>query len=108
MYSVGPLQLLLLVAIAGAGAMCGFVASVVVLRNKRRARGCFILGVLTGWLAAAMTHGRHPQLGLFSALAGGFFRPQRIMGRGTGRAVGLALAVAAARRVRVTQMRQIS
>jgi hypothetical protein len=55
-------------------------------------------------LAAAMTHGRHRQLGLFSALlAGGFFRPQRIVGRGTGRAVGLA--VAAARRVRVTQMR---
>jgi uncharacterized membrane protein YeaQ/YmgE (transglycosylase-associated protein family) len=105
MYSVGPLQLLLLVAIAGAGAMCGFVASVVVLRNKRRARGFFVLGVLTGWLAAAMTHGRHRQLGLFSALAGGFFRPRRVMGRGTGRAVGLALAVAAARRVRVTQMR---
>ena len=78
MYSVGPLQLLLLVAIAGAGAMCGFVASVAVLRNKRRARGCFLLGVLTGWLAAAMTHGMHRQLGLFSALVGGFFRSFKI------------------------------
>jgi hypothetical protein len=107
MYAVGPLQLLLLVAIAGAGAMCGFVASVVILRNRRRARAYFILGVLTGWLAAT-TRGRHRKLGVCSALTGGFVHPQRIMGRRIGRAAGLPLAVAAARRVRVTQMRQIS
>jgi hypothetical protein len=97
MHAVGSLHLLLLVGIAGAGALCGFVASVVVLRNKRRARGYFILGVLTGWLAAVMAHRRHRKLSLFPALAGGFFRPQRIIGRATSRTVGLPLAVAAAR-----------
>src|SRR5262245_915633 len=105
MSAVGSLQVLLLVAVAGAGAICGFLASMMIRRNKRRVRGYFILGVLTGWLAAAMTHGRHRQLSLFSALAGGFFRPRRIMGRGIGSGVGLPLAVAAARRVRATPMR---
>lgn len=85
MYAVGPLQLLLLVAIAGAGATGGFVASVVILRKRRRARAYFILGVLTGWLTAAMTHGRYRKPSLLSALAGGFVHPQRVMGRAIGR-----------------------
>ena len=85
MYAVGPLQLLLLVAIAGAGAIAGFVASVVILRKRRRARAYFMLGVLTGWLAAAMAHGRYRTPGQLSALAGGFVHPRRIMGRAIGR-----------------------
>ena len=106
MYAVGPLCLL--VAIAGTGAIGGFVASVVILRNKRRARAYFILGVLTGWLAAAMPHGRHRKLSLFSALTGDFVHPQRIMGRAIRRAAGQPLAVGAARRMRIAQMRQFS
>ena len=105
MSAVGPLQVLLLIAIAGVGAICGFVASVVILRNRRRARGYFILGVLTGWLAAAMSHGRRRQMSLFSAFAGGIFGPRRIMGRRASRGIGLPQAVAAARRIRATQMR---
>jgi hypothetical protein len=93
MHAVGLLQLLLLVAIAGVGAICGFVASVVILRKKRRARAYFVLGVLTGWFAAARRHGRQPDLSLLSALA---------------RAAGLPIAVAAARRVRAIQLRQLS
>jgi hypothetical protein len=69
MSAAGPLQWILLVAIAGTGAMCGFVASAVVLRDKRRARGYFLLGVLTGLMAAAITGGRYRKLSAFAALA---------------------------------------
>ena len=85
MSAAGPLQLILLVAFAGTGAMCGFIASVVILRNKRRARGYFILGVLTGLMAAAITRGRHPKLSAFGALVRGFVRPQRTRTRRTSR-----------------------
>jgi hypothetical protein len=71
-------QLILLVAIAGTGAMCGFIASAVILRNKRRARGYFILGVLTGMTAAAITRGRYRKPAL-AALTRGFVR--RSLGR---------------------------
>ena len=76
MSAAGPLQLILLVAF-GTGAMCGFIASAVSLRNKRRARGYFILGVLTGLTAAALTDGRYRKLSAFGALVRGFVRPGR-------------------------------
>ena len=76
MSAAGSLQLILLVAFTGTGAMCGFIASVVILRNKRRARGYFILGVLTGFLASALTHGRYRKLSAFGALVRGFVRPE--------------------------------
>jgi hypothetical protein len=63
---VGSLQLIfLLVTIAIAAAICGFIASAVTLRNKRRARLYFVLGVLTGLMAAAITRGRHRLLSAF-------------------------------------------
>jgi hypothetical protein len=77
MSAAGPLQLLLLAAIAGTGALCGFLASVWILRSKRRARGYFILGVLTGLTAAAMTRGKYRKLGAFRSLARGFARSTR-------------------------------
>jgi hypothetical protein len=77
MSAAGPLQLLLLVAIAGTGAMCGFLASAWILRKRRRARGYFILGVLTGLTAAAVTRGRYRKLGAFRSLARGFARSAR-------------------------------
>src|SRR5690349_18417207 len=49
-------SLLLLIAVAIIAAMGGFVASAVVLRKRRRARGYFILGVVTGWTTAVIAH----------------------------------------------------
>ena len=77
MSAAGSLPLILLVAF-GTGAVCGFIASAVILRNKRRARGYFILGVLTGFLASALTHGRYRKLSAFGALARGLVRTERI------------------------------
>ena len=77
MSAAGPLPLILLVAF-GTGAVCGFIASAVILRCKRRARGYFILGVLTGFLASALTHGRYRKLSAFGALARGLVRTERI------------------------------
>ena len=74
MSAAGPLQLLLLAAIAGTGAMSGFLTAAVMLRKKRRARGYFILGVLTGLTAAAATRGSYRKLGAFRSLARGFVR----------------------------------
>src|SRR6187200_1804227 len=109
MSAVGSLHLILLVAIAGAAALCGFITSAVMLRNKRRARGYFILGVLTGWMAGAITHGRYRKLSTFGALAGGFVRPQRTrIGRATGRAASLPLAVAAAKLRRGLERRGVN
>jgi hypothetical protein len=68
MSAAGPLQLLLLAAIAGTGALCGFLAAAVILRKKRRARGYFALGVLAGLTAAAVTRGRYRKLTTFRAL----------------------------------------
>jgi hypothetical protein len=76
MSAAGPLQLILLVAF-GTGAMCGFIASAVILRNKRRARRYFILGVVTGFAAAMITHGRYRKLSAFGGLVRGFVRPER-------------------------------
>ena len=77
MSAAGPLQLLLLTAIAGTAAMCGFLASAWILRKKRRARGYFILGVLTGLTAATVTRGRYRKLGAVRSLARGFARSTR-------------------------------
>ena len=74
MSAAGPLQLLLLAAIAGTGAMCGFLAAAVVLRKKKRARGYFVLGVLAGVTAAVVTRGRYRKLGALNSLARGFAR----------------------------------
>lgn len=62
-------SLLLLVAVASVAAMGGFVASAVVLRKKRRARGYFVLGVVTGWAAAVISRRDLRTLGAFSARA---------------------------------------
>jgi hypothetical protein len=77
MSAAAPLQLLLLAAIAGTGAMCGFLASAWILRKRRRARGYFVLGVLAGLTAAAITRGKYRKLGAFRSLARGFARATR-------------------------------
>jgi hypothetical protein len=52
MWSLGPIQLTALVlAVAVIAAICGFIASIIVRRNRRRARGFFALGFLCGLMA---------------------------------------------------------
>jgi uncharacterized membrane protein YeaQ/YmgE (transglycosylase-associated protein family) len=69
MNAAAPMQMLLFLAVGGTGAMCGFIASAVVLRNKRRARGYFVLGVLTGLVAATIGRRRYRKLTAFGTLA---------------------------------------
>ncbi len=59
MGSLGPTHLIsLLLAVAIIAATCGFIASAVVRRNKRRARGFFLLGFFCGLMAGAILPGR--------------------------------------------------
>ena len=49
---LGPAQLLaLLLVVAIVSAACGFIGSVVLRRNKRRARRGFLLGFVCGYIA---------------------------------------------------------
>jgi hypothetical protein len=67
MSAASPLQVILLVAIACAGAVGGFIACAVTLRKKRRARGYFVIGVLTGLMAAAIGRRRSRRLVVVAA-----------------------------------------
>jgi hypothetical protein len=59
MGSLGPTDLIaLLVAVATSAAICGFVASAASRRNKRRARGFFLLGFFCGLMTSAILRGR--------------------------------------------------
>jgi hypothetical protein len=52
---LGPTCLMsLLLAVAAIAAASGYVASAICRRNKRRARGVFILGFLSGSLTSAI------------------------------------------------------
>jgi hypothetical protein len=48
MGSVGSIKLISLLAVAVIAAMCGFIAAAAARRNKRRARGFFLLGFVCG------------------------------------------------------------
>ena len=88
MGSLGPTHLIaLLVAVAIIAAMCGFIASAVARRNKRRARGFFLLGFVCGLMAGAILRGRRRGLNALGALARcADVRPWRAgIRRGTGR-----------------------
>jgi hypothetical protein len=68
MGSLGPTHLIaLLLAVATIAAMGGF-ASAVARRNRRRARGPFLLGFFCGLAAGAILRGR--RLNVLGALAG--------------------------------------
>ena len=63
MGSCGPTQLIsLLLAVTIIAAICGFIASAVARRNKRRARGFFLLGFFCGFMAGAILRGRRRAL----------------------------------------------
>jgi uncharacterized membrane protein YeaQ/YmgE (transglycosylase-associated protein family) len=88
MGSLGPTHLIsLLLAVAIIAAICGFIASAVVRRNKRRARGFFLLGFFCGLVSGAILRGRRRGLNALGAVARcADVRPPRAwMRRGTGR-----------------------
>jgi hypothetical protein len=98
MGSLGPTHLIsLLLAVAIIAATCGFIASAVVRRNKRRARGFFLLGFFCGLMAGAILHGRRRGLNALGAVARcADVRPLRAgIRRGTGRFAARALTFAA-------------
>ena len=71
MGSLGPTHLIaLLLAVATMAAIGGFVASAVARKNRRRARGPFILGFFCGLMAGAILRGRRRGLNALAALAG--------------------------------------
>ena len=73
MGSLEPTHLIaLLVAVAIIAAICGFIASAVARRNKRRARGFFLLGFFCGLMAGAILRGRRRGPGHFAARAKAF------------------------------------
>jgi hypothetical protein len=77
MGSLGPTQLIsLLMAVAAVAAVCGFVASTVVRRNKRRARRYILLGFSLGFIAGII-HSRRRALHSLAAVAGQL--PRRVL-----------------------------
>ena len=94
MGSLGPTHLIsLLLAVAIIAATCGFIASAVMRRNKRRARGFFLLGFLCGLMAGAILPRRRRGLNALGAVARcADVRPLRAgIRRGTGRFAAGAL-----------------
>ena len=88
MGSLGSTHLIsLLLAVAIIAATCGFIASAVVRRNKRRARGFVLLGFFCGLMAGAILPGRRRGLNALGAVARcADVRPLRAgIRRGTGR-----------------------
>lgn len=59
MGSLGPTYLIaLLLAVATVSSMCGFLASAVARRSKRRGRASFLLGCICGFLAGEVARRR--------------------------------------------------
>jgi uncharacterized membrane protein YeaQ/YmgE (transglycosylase-associated protein family) len=70
MGSLGPTHLIsLLLAVAIIAATCGFIASAVARRNKRRARGFFVLGFFCGLIAGPILRRRRRGLTALGAVA---------------------------------------
>jgi hypothetical protein len=111
MWSLGPTQLIsLFLAVAIVAAMCGYTASAVVRRNKRRARGFFLLGFCCGWMAGPMLRGRRRGLNALEAVDRCLDVRSRRAGkrRGTGRFAIDVLTLAASHvRPGATQARMV-
>jgi uncharacterized membrane protein YeaQ/YmgE (transglycosylase-associated protein family) len=70
MGSLGPTQLIsLLLAVAIIAATCGFIASAVARRNKRRAHRLFLLGFVCGLIAGPILRRRRRGLNALAAVA---------------------------------------
>jgi uncharacterized membrane protein YeaQ/YmgE (transglycosylase-associated protein family) len=87
----------LLLAVAIIAATCGFIASAVVRRSKRRARGFFLLGFFCGLMASAILRRRRRGLNALGAVARCADVRTLIAGirRGAGRFAARALTFAA-------------
>ena len=81
MGSVGGTQLIaLLLAVAVIAATSGFIASAVARRNKRRARGFFLLGFACGFIASPILRRRRRALNLLGAVTRlADLRPARLL-----------------------------
>ena len=81
MGSVEPTHLIaLLLAVAIIAATCGFIASVIAQRNKRRARGFFLFGFLCGFIASPILRRRHRRLNVLAAVGRlADLRPARLL-----------------------------
>jgi hypothetical protein len=98
MGSLGPTHLIsLLLAVAFIAAMCGFIASSVARRNKRRIRGFFLLGFVCGLMAGAVLRRRRRGLNALGAVTRrADIRSLRVVIRsGTGRFAACPLTFAA-------------
>ena len=98
MGSLGPTHLIsLLLAVAIIAATCGFIASAVARRNKRRARGFFLLGFFCGFIAGPILRRRRRDLNALGAVGRcADARPLTAwMRRGTGHFAARALPSAA-------------
>ena len=98
MGSLGPTYLIsLLLAVAIVSATCGFIASAVARRSRRRARGFFLLGFFCGFIAGPILRRRRRGLNALGAVARcADVRPLGVwMRRGTGPFAARALPSAA-------------
>ena len=98
MGSLGPTHLIsLLLAVAIIASTGGFIASAVARRNKRRARGFFLLGFFCGFIAGPILRRRRRDLNALGAVARcADVRPLGVwMRRGTGHFAARALPSAA-------------
>jgi hypothetical protein len=103
MGSLGPTHLIsLLLVVAIIAATGGFIASAVVRRNKRRARGSFLLGFFCGLMAGVILRTRRRGLNALAAVARyADVRPLRTgIRRGTGRFAVHALTLTASHGLR--------
>lgn len=103
MGSLGPAHLIpLLLAVAAVAAVCGFIASTVVRRNKRRARGYLLVGFCCGLLAGGLLSRRRRGLHALGAIMRGRdFRPLRTVIHDRSKHFAARTATFAASRVRL-------
>jgi hypothetical protein len=76
MDAVGALSVLL-IGIAAFAALGGYIAGAARQRKKQRVRGYFVLGVVTGFVAAVVARRRLDGLSALGPVARKLVRPQR-------------------------------
>ena len=70
MGSLGTAHLVsLLISLVAVAALCGFVAATIVRRNKRRARGYFLVGFFCGLVAGGILRKRRRGVNAIAAIA---------------------------------------
>lgn len=103
MGSLGPTYLVfLLLAVAIVAAVCGFIASIAVRRNERRARGYLLVGFCCGLLAGGILRRRRRGLNaLRTIMRRRDFRPLGAVIPGIGSQFATRTATFAASRLRL-------